>query len=266
MESKRKTELLDKAQKLYEGRKFRDSLLALEEVIDINPKEAQAFFYMGNIFHLKGEINKAIKAFNKVLELSPNHTDASVCLSVLLNDIGQYEKASKIFQKASDNIKKKNVGIVDPHINKKFAAKHSELAQMYFTYNRYDEALFEYNKSIGLNPSDLETRIKIAKTYSKKGFVSKAFDELKKLKREHPGYIQARVSLGLLYYSNGNIIEAQSEWENALSLDPRNTELKMYLDLSNSASETSAIDASENVNVAKDSVEKKGSDPSPMIH
>ncbi len=266
MESKRKQELLVRAEKLYNSHKHRESLVALEEVIDIDAKEFHAFFLMGNIFHLKGEISKAIKAFNKVLELSPNHTDASVCLSVLLNDIGQYAKAQEIFNKASENVKKNNHGVVDPHVNKKFARKHFDLAEMYYSYNRYDEAIFEYNKSIGLDPENLEVRVKVAKAYSKKGFISKAFDELKKIKRENPGYIHARVSIGLLYYSNGNVLEAQTEWQNALSLDPYNKELKMYLDLSKGATETNLFEADTPNQPALNEVQAVDMSNQPQLH
>ena len=68
--------------------------------------------------------------------------------------------------------KNKGSGLLeDKHINKKFASKHYELADLYLSYNRYDEALFEFNKVVGLDPENLEARIKISKVYAKKGFV-----------------------------------------------------------------------------------------------
>ncbi len=109
---------------------------------------------------------------------------------------------------------------------------------MYVSYGRCDEALFEYNKAIALDPDNLEIRIKIAKTYTKKGFSSKAFDELRRLKNENPGYMPARIALGLLYYGNGNIIEAQAEWQNVLSREPQHPEAMMYVNLSRTATET----------------------------
>ena len=188
---------------------------------------------------MKGEIGKAIKAFQKTLELDSNNIDASISLSVLLNDIGRYEEAQKVFDKANKKVKSTNIGIEDSHINNKFSQKHYELAELYFSYQRYDEALFEYNKAIGLAPNNLELRIKLAKVYSKKGFISKAFEELKKVKAEYPGYVPARMALGLLYYGNGDVLEAQNEWQNVLALSPVNEEAKMYLNLAREATETS---------------------------
>lgn len=238
MELTREAQLLNKGKDLFQANSFKKSMMALEEVIEINPKNIEAYFILGNIFHIKGQLGKAIKAFNKVLELDPNHTDASISLSVILNDIGKYEQAQEVFEKANNHVKKEGKGVDDPHINKKFASRHYEIAEMYFSYNRYDEALFEYNKATALDPENLEIRIKVAKVYSKKGYISKAFEELRRLKTEHPSYTPARVALGLLHYGSGNILEAQTEWQNALMKEPHNDELQMYLSLSKTATET----------------------------
>ncbi len=232
-------QILQKGRESFERREFKKAIYLLNEVVESDPYKTDAYFLLANIFHMQGQIGKAIKAFHKVLELDANHTDASISLSVLLNDIGRYEEAQKIFESANEKVKNTTQGVEDIHVNKKFASKHHELAELYFSYQRYEEALFEYNKSSGLDPDNLEIRIKIAKTYAKKGFVSKAFEELKKVKNEYPGYVPARMALGLLYYGNGNILEAQNEWQNTLALNPANEEAKMYLNLSQEATETS---------------------------
>jgi tetratricopeptide (TPR) repeat protein len=241
VENKREKEFLHKARGCMERREFASAQLILSEIIESNDKNIEAFFCLANIFHLKGELSKAIKAFKKVLELDPSHTDAAIGLSVLYNDIGRYEEARVLFEKTDERVRQGHVdrSFKDQHINKKFALKHSEIADMYMSYNRYEEALFEYSKAVMLDPSALDTRIKLAKAYSKKGFVSKAFDELRKLKNEYPHHIPARVALGVCYYTNGNIVEAQTEWQQILSKEPTNQEAAMYLNLSRSATETS---------------------------
>lgn len=241
MDIHKEYQLFQTACELFNKQALKKSFMLLEEVIALNPKHTEAYFYMGNIFHIQGELGKAVKAFNKVLSLDPNHTDASISLSVILNDIGRYEEAQKIFDKANSNVKKQDQGVSDPHINKKFSLKHFEIAEMYFSYERFDEALFEYNKAVGLDPENLEIRIKIAKVYSKKGYLSKAFEELRKLKSEAPAYIPARIALGLLHFGKGNTIEAQSEWQSALNRDPSNPELQMYMNLSSGATETNLL-------------------------
>lgn len=239
MENVKLNDLLKKAKDAFNKNDLKTASLFLNEVIEQNPNATEAYFYLANVFHVRGELGKAIKAFQRVLELDPNHTDAAISLSVIFNDIGKYEEAKAIFEKANNQVKNtQHQGLSDPHLNKKFSLKHYELAEMYLSFGRADEALFEYNKAITLDPDNLEIRIKVAKAYTKKGFVSKAFEELKRLKNEQPGYMPARIALGLLYYGNGNIIEAQAEWQNVLSREPEHAEATMYVNLSRSATET----------------------------
>lgn len=239
MENVKLNDLLKQAKDAFQRNDLKTASLLLNEIIEKNPTCTEGYFYLANVFHIRGELGKAIKAFQKVMELDPHHTDAAISLSVIYNDIGKYEEAKAIFDKANNQVKNtQQQGLSDPHLNRKFALKHYELAEMYSSYGRADEALFEYNKAVTLDPDNLEIRIKIAKAYTKKGFISKAFDELKRLKNEQPGYMPARIALGLLYYGNGNIIEAQAEWQNVLSREPSHPEATMYINLSRSATET----------------------------
>jgi tetratricopeptide (TPR) repeat protein len=239
----REMDLMSKAKDYLSRNDLSNSLLVLNEIIAVNPSNSEAFFHLGNLFHMNGEIGKAIKSFNRVLELDPCHTDASISLSVLYNDIGRYEEGRKVFEKASERVKKKDnvIKLEDGHINRKFALKHYELADLYMTYERFDEALFEYNKAVGLNPDNFEIRIKIAKLYAKKGFMNKAFEELNKIKAENPHFAPNRIALGILHYGSGNIIEAQAEWERVLTFEPLNEEASMYLNLSKTATETTIL-------------------------
>jgi tetratricopeptide (TPR) repeat protein len=233
--------LLKSARECFEKLEYKKSQVILNEIIESDDNNVEAFFLLANIFHINGEIGKAVKAFNKVLTLNPEHTDAAISLSVIYNDIGQYEEARKVFETANERVKGKSKGsglMEDKHINKKFAAKHYEIADLYLSYNRYDEALFEFNKVISLDSENLEAKIKIAKVYAKKGFIAKAIEELRTLKNEEPNYAPARIALGVLHYGNGNILEAQTEWEKVLLKDPFHSEASMYLNLSRTATET----------------------------
>lgn len=231
--------LMNQVKNLYQSTQYNKALEILDEMTALDSSNHEAYFYMANIYHIKGQLGKAIKAFNRVLELNPMHTDASISLSVLLNDIGHYEEAKKVFETANKHVKEgNNEGLSDPHINLKFSDKHLELAELYLSYNRYEEAIFEYKKSLDLNPNNLGIRVKISKAYAKKGFISKAIEELKNLKNEQPSFLEGRNALALMYFSSGNILEAQTEWHKILTKDPANPEAKMYLSLSMNATET----------------------------
>lgn len=230
--------LKEKAKYAYQKNDHLKATLYLEEILALEPQDLEAHFLKANICHLQGKIGKAIHHFKKVVELDPDHTDAMISLSVILNDIGKYKEAQKYFTKVDQKVEKGDHGVIDSHINKKFSFHHYEIAEMYYSYSRYDEALFEYNKAKSLDETNLMIRLKIAKVYIKKGFISKAFEELRRLKAEFPNFLQGRMELGLLHYNQGNIIEAQKEWNLILAKDANFSQAKMYLNLSQSASET----------------------------
>lgn len=231
--------LLEKARQSYQNKDWAKASYLLEEILEGDSQCSEAYFMLANMAHMRGEIGKALKAFRKVLSIEPEHTDASVALSVLLNDIGKYQEAQKVFDNAKARIKKRDRGFIDPHINKTFALKHAELGEMYFSYQRYEEALFELNKAIRLDPEYLKGRIRIAKIFHKLGHSQKAHQELRKLKNEHPRFIDGLLALGLYYYSEGKVLEAQSEWQQVLKYGPDNRDAQMYLDMSRTASQTS---------------------------
>ncbi len=230
--------LLAQGEKLYHQGKFQPALEAFQSVLEEDKDSTQALFYMANIFHLQGQMGKAIKAFQKVLEQDPYHTEASISLSVILNDIGQYEEASQLFNEADNRIRSGEAVVNDPQLNRTFSLKHFELAEQYFSFGRYDEAVGEYRKAIQLDPVNLEARLKLAKSYGRKGFLQEGVDELRKLKEEEPQFMPARVALGLMYYSQGSVIEAQNEWEKVLEKDPSYKDAFTYLKLSRSADQT----------------------------
>ncbi len=232
---------LNQVRVLIKSHEFKKAEKYLSTMISGGSGDSSVYFELGNLYHTRGEIGRAIKSFKKTLELEPSHTDASISLSVLLNDVGQYNEARKVFEETDRRVKKGDSGslIDDKHINKKFSLKHLELADLYLTYNRFDEALFELKKASALDPENLQFRLKLAKIYSKKGFKGKAVDELVKLKNEKPDYLEARVALGVVYFGLGNILEAQTEWEKVLSKEPKNSDAITYLELSKNANEVS---------------------------
>lgn len=230
-------QLKNKAQGYYKEAQYEKSLDVLRRVMDSGYDDEDVYFLKANILHINGKISQAINNFKKVLEINSDHTDAMISLSVLFNDIGKYEEAKSYFELADRKVKHGSGGVIDNHINKKFSALHFEIAEMYFTYGRHDEALSEFQKASDLDNSNLAIRIKIAKVFERRGFKAKALEELLQLKRRDPNYIPGRLALGLHYYSLGKVIEAQNEWHNILKKDPANKEARMYLTLSKSATE-----------------------------
>lgn len=202
-----------------------------------NPDYLAVLKEMGTAYYFTGKLSKAIECFQIILQKEPKHTDAAICLSVILNDIGKYDDAKKVYQIANQSLQTKSHG-ADLLLDRKFSLKHAELAEMYFKFHRYDEALDDFAKALRLDPTNLHLRIKIAKCYAKKGFNTRAIQELTQVCAENENFVDARIQLGLMHFSQGNVINAQEEWEQAYELAPNNPEIKEYLAMAESATET----------------------------
>jgi tetratricopeptide (TPR) repeat protein len=221
-------------QELIYQREFARAEGLIKDKISKEPGSPEGYYLMGVCQYFQGQLGPTVDNLKKALTLDPHHTDASICLSVLYNDIGKYDEAKKVFDQANQSVAHKRSG-QDLEIDRKFAVKHLELADLYFRYRRYDEAIEEYTKAILLDPTALDTRIRRAKAYAKKGFLSRAMQELQQIKHEAPDFIPARIQLGLLHYSQGNVLDAELDWEAVLTIDANQKEARAYLEMAKQA-------------------------------
>ena len=221
-------------QDLLIRRDFVQAEKLIQQKVRLEPDNPDAYYLQGVLYYLQGKLGQTVENLRRSLALDPRHTDAAICLSVLFNDIGKYDDAKKVFEQANQSVVHKRVGD-DLNVDRKFAVKHLELADLYFRYRRYDESIEEYSKAALLDTTTLEIRIRRAKAFAKKGFLTRAMQELQQLKNENPDFIAARIQLGLLHYSQGNILDAELEWESVMEIEPAHREARAYLEMAKQA-------------------------------
>jgi tetratricopeptide (TPR) repeat protein len=219
---------------LIQQRKYQEAADQIREGLLGEPDNPDYYYLRGLMRSHQGKLVESIEDLRQALRIEPKHTDAAICLSVILNDIGKYDEAKRVFDQANQSVFLKQAGD-DLQIDRKFALKHFELGDLYFRHRRYDAAIEEYTKAMGLDPSPAEFRVRRAKAFAKKGFVTRAIQDLQQLKNERPGDLTVRIQLGLLHYSQANVLDAELEWEGVLERDPVNREAIAYLDLIKSA-------------------------------
>ena len=232
MINQNKTDLgdfLSIAREKFEKKEYKEAEIYLHQLILKNNKNADIFYMLGSIFHDQGKFNRAINAFQRALQIKPDHTDSAISLSIIYNDLGLYDEGKKIFNQTKKKVKA-STPLGDPHINEKIALKHSELGDVYYRFNRFEEALIEYDKAISLNNLRLETIVKRSKVLMKTGASDEAIQSLIQLKKNHPEYVPSQINLGL-YYTQGKVAEAILQWEHVISMQPTNDRAKMYLDM-----------------------------------
>ncbi len=217
-------------QKKIQSKQYREAEALIRQGLLVEPDNSDYFYLRGLLRSYQGKLSESIDDLKQSLYLDPRHTDAAVCLSVILNDIGRYDEAKKIFEQANQSVFLKQIGD-DVQVDRRFAVKHFELGDLYFRYRRFDEAIEEFNKAILLDPETIDIRIKRAKSFAKKGFITRAIQDLQQLKLERPNDLAVRIQLGLLHYSQGNALDAELEWDSVLEIDPVHREAIAYLEL-----------------------------------
>lgn len=210
----------------------------LNQMLLQSTRNPEVYQMLATIFYDKGQFSKAIKTFKRALEIDPTYTDASVGLSIILNDLGKYDEGKQVFVDAQAQLEKKT-GKQDPFVDEKLASKHEELADLYYQYKRYNEALEQLLKAQKLSSRKAEVTLRIAEVFVQLGQAEKAIKDIRGLIREYPHLIPARLKLGAIYYNLNNIAEATEQWENILIRDPQHPEALRYLKMAQAAGITS---------------------------
>lgn len=210
----------------------------LQQMLLQNTRNPEVYQMLATIYYDKGQFSKAIKTFKRALEIDPTYTDASVGLSIILNDLGKYDEGKQVFVDAQEQLERKT-GKNDPFIDEKLSSKHEELADLYFQYKRYPEALEQLLKAQKLSTRKAEITMRIAEVHVQLGQTERAIKDLRALIREYPHFIPARLKLGVIYYNSNNIAEATEQWENILMRDPQHPEALRYLKMAQAAGITS---------------------------
>lgn len=231
-------DMLAEAREYFIDGNYKMSEPILQQMLLQNTRNPEVYQMLATIYYDKGQFSKAIKTFKRALEIDPTYTDASVGLSIILNDLGKYDEGKQVFVDAQDQLEKKT-GKNDPFIDEKLSSKHEELADLYFQYKRYNEALEQMLKAQKLSTRKSEITMRIAEVYVQLGQTERAIKDLRALIREYPHFIPARLKLGVIYYNSNNIAEATEQWENILMRDPQHPEALRYLKMAQAAGITS---------------------------
>jgi tetratricopeptide (TPR) repeat protein len=123
------------------GKRVFDAILRHEEELRRNPKNAESWEHLGNLYYDANEPVKAINAYLRVLELNPGNTSVLVDCGVMYRTLRQYDKALEFFSKALT---------IDPR--HEFALFNSGIV-LYHDLGRKDEALKAWRDLVTINPN-----------------------------------------------------------------------------------------------------------------
>lgn len=164
-----------------------------------NPRDAQAWYYLGRTKYGKGQFREAIEAFQQCLKLQPRNIKAETNVGLSYEALDRPAEAIQAFESAiawqvesaakdpepfielghlylNQNQPEKAVPYLSQSIAilPRVSKAHEELGKAYSLLSRFPEAQTELEKAIELTPQSPNLHCMLAPVYRKQGLAEKA--------------------------------------------------------------------------------------------
>ena len=182
------------------------------------PDDAAAFSNRGNVKLVLGDPQGAILDQNEAIQIDEKELDPYINRGIVKESLGLWEEAKDdyLFVLSKDN--------------NNFSAMYN-LANVEGSLKDWDAARKLFNNAAMANPGFAMARSSLALADYELGNLNNSEQELRKLIRRYPTFVDARAALTALTWSKGKYGEAESNWVAVLELDPRYSQEDWLLDV-----------------------------------
>jgi tetratricopeptide (TPR) repeat protein len=140
----------------------------LEKLVAAYPNDERAHFNLGGYHFGQQEFAQAISHYKKATELAPDYSTAYNILGYAYRQNEAYGDAENAFKKYIELIPN------DPN-------PYDSYAELLLKLGRFDEAITQYNKALGINSNFINAHFGIAAALTYQGKTSQAQAELQKM-------------------------------------------------------------------------------------
>lgn len=231
----RKVTYLEKGKTYLADKNYEKAKIEFKNVIQIDPKFAQPYFYMGQLSEKDKDLGKALAKYKKAIELDPNYSEAKLKLAKIYVIAGTDE----FIAKAKTLIGEVKAAIPD--------SSEADLIAATIEYKTGDKtkATNDLQAVINKDSSLVEGISLLATIYLAEGEESKVKQILVSGAKNNPENISLRVSLARLLAKNKDITGAEKYLKEAILIEPEGFALQVAL--SSFYASSGQIDESEKV-------------------
>ncbi len=170
----------------------------LETSLRLDAKQAPAWNALGLARAMKGQIDGALQAYRKCLEIQPGFTEAHNNLGTLYQEMGLPDKAEEEWRRV----------LLDANYRSRELPLYN-IARLYYTMDRLDEALETVGQSISASP-------RFAMAYGLRGMILEkkkdyagAVDAYRQALKHSPDDASFTFALAAASYENGDLDQAE---------------------------------------------------------
>ncbi len=191
------------------------SLKTIDEILKLEPQNADAYFLMGMNFRATGDENRAINSLQTVVENDPDYLDAWVILAQLFA-----KKENPIAIKYFDNAIR-----VDSTNIEALTAKGNYLGGQ----GKFSEAIKVLKKIHQYAPQRPETYYNIGLAYLEMDSLELAYQNFDIVVNTSPTDYMAYFCRGITSEEKGDLNAARKDYQQALNLEPKFERAKIAL-------------------------------------
>lgn len=184
---------------------FDKAITAFEKVISIDTKDANSYFNLGLCYTKKNDVIEAINYFTQTIELNPHDVFAHFYLANHFKALGQTEIAVEEYKKVID-------------ISPDYSWAYYNLGAIDFEEANFDSAIKYLDKTIELNPKDIDAFKVYAKVLMKLNKLKQAQNLIEYAIKENREAYDLYYILGQIYKQQENFVG----YEKALNIVLKN--------------------------------------------
>jgi tetratricopeptide (TPR) repeat protein len=191
---------------------YPDSIKWLEKAVEAEPKNKEAWYFLGRAYYTRADIPDARKAFLQVLKLDPRDSKAENNLGLILESEAQPDGAMDAYRKA---IQWQEQGVrpsEQPYLN---------LGNLLMEQSQVADAVPLLQKAVELAPQNAICRLKLGTAYFRLGKLAEAQQDLEKAVQLAPDDPAAHYQLGKLYKELKAPERAKAEFDRTAELQSR---------------------------------------------
>lgn len=215
----RKASYLEKGKAYLEEKNYDKARIEFKNVLQIDPKFADAYFYMGRLEEKNKEYIKAVGNYKKAIELNPNHVSAKVKLAAIFIMAG----AENYIGEAKELLNE--IMAIEP--------EHSEalflLNSIEYKEGDADKAVSQMEKIVSKDIHLIGGIALLSNIYSSNDRKAEAIQLLKKGVVNNPEEIYLRVNLSEILLETKDLAGAEKYLREAISIDPEMYSLQFSL-------------------------------------
>ena len=181
----------------------------LTQSVQLNSRDAQAWYYLGRTKYSTGQFREAIEAFEQCLKLEPRNVEAENNVGLSYEALQRPDEAIQAFENAIAWQTESSAKDPEPFI---------ELAHLYLNENQPEKAVPYLSQSIAISPNVSKAHEELGKAYSLLHRLSEAQAELEKAIELTPQAPNVHCLLAPVYSKQGLEEKAKAESDRCAAL------------------------------------------------